>query len=1189
MQTKFPLIIFFLCLLGSNHIFSQKEKVIDSLTSVIESDVSSDKKLLAYKKIINQFLEGEYDYDFVDEYINEGMKLARKVNDEESELFIKSFRGDILLEKNDSDNQKKENIKKAIILYQEILSISEVKDYHTLTARMFNLIGVSYERIENIIEAKTYFDKSLTVYNKLPEKNKRIIDSPYTSLCAISFIKKDYDKSVYYAKKDLEDSKLKGSLSNMVNAYNYLGIIFASQGNYKDAIINCENAADISEQLGNKKDLASILDNIATIYLRDGQQDQSLKSYQTSLKLRKEIGDDDLINHSMYLLGHYFSKMGQKDSAVYYLNKSASYYKEKGNIEKASVLYNSLGFMYDKYNQIDLALKYYFEALKGAEKLKNHNRKGIYYGNISSVYSDQNQDEKAIKYLQKSLDSYILAKDSSAIAFAKNNLSKMTTTIGKYNESLKYAVQALNQYKVFKDSCNMANSYLAIGFAYHGLRQPDSALYNLNKGIPIASKCNKELTSQFNIAFGKNYLLKGKKDHALRFFEKTMQDVITTNDFSTINSVSKYLYPIYKESGQYEKAFEALDLYQSTKDSLFNESNTRALVQKEMSYNFDKQQQQAAFQRQQEEAIQQRKLDRNRWITYIAIIISLAFIGIAFTLYRNFKNKKKANSLLRSQNEEIARQKRALEELDESKSRLYANVSHELRTPLTLISSPIQYMLSSQKDPLSINQKVQLKMVERNAKQLKGLVNDILDLSKLESNKLELHEDEVAIIPFLRRVVSNFDSLTQHLDIHYKMTSDISEDTYVLLDRDSLEKVINNLLSNAIKHTPSGGSVTFSAVIDEDQLQFSVIDTGSGIPEEDLPYIFDRFFQSKTSDDSLQGGTGIGLALAKELVQLMNGEITVKSKLGEGSTFLLTLAYKAIETPDTSVSGWDSHEEEEEASELLLIEKDTAKDTHPYTVLIVEDHPDMQRFIQQLLDHKYHTFVANNGKQALSVLGKEKIDLVISDVMMPEMDGYELLQELKDHESYRHLPVVMLTALDNSDNRLQALTIGVDDYLSKPFSPEELMARVHNLLQRYKVRQIVAKEIQEEIKELQIGSIVSEELSFEQDIKQTDVDWLKEVEIIIGGELENTEFNIATLADKFFLSQRQFQRKIKRITGLTPKKFQQEVALQKGRELLELKTYRSVKAVAYTIGMSNVWRFSQLYEDRFGKKPSAYF
>ena len=199
------------------------------------------------------------------------------------------------------------------------------------------------------------------------------------------------------------------------------------------------------------------------------------------------------------------------------------------------------------------------------------------------------------------------------------------------------------------------------------------------------------------------------------------------------------------------------------------------------------------------------------------------------------------------------------------------------------------------------------------------------------------------------------------------------------------------------------------------------------------------------------------------------------------------------------------------------------------------------------------------------------------------------LQELKDHDAYFNIPVIMLTALSRQDNKLQALALGVDDYLSKPFFPEELMARVHNLLARYEVRKIVAKELEREAALSVQKGVVSEELAPEEDTKPKDLRWIKEVENSMRKELENPGFNIVALADTFFLSERQFQRRIKKITGLTPQKFRQEIALQESRKLLEKRAYKTVKAIAYTVGMYNVWRFSQLYEKRFGKKPNDYF
>ena len=796
---------------------------------------------------------------------------------------------------------------------------------------------------------------------------------------------------------------------------------------------------------------------------------------------------------------------------------------------------------------------------------------------------------EAIAYQQQALESYSAIQDFSNIAETKNRMGKLFLETQSYDKALIYSSEALQQFRSFQDSCEMSESYLIMGKAYVGLNRVDSAQYFLNASFPLAAQCRRTAVSATGYtSLGRIYLQQGKEFSAITAFEKGLDFAKLAQDREVIKDAAEELYPLYQKRGEYKKAFETLSIYQSTKDSLFNQKNTRTLVQKEMELAFAKQKQEETFAQQQKDAAQQRVVERQRWINYGAILTSLFLIGLAFSFYRNVQNKKKANDLLNQQNKEIALQKAELEQLDETKSRLFANISHELRTPLTLISSPIQHMLRRESDQLSAQHIGQLKVVERNAQQLKGLVNDILDLSKLESNKLELQEAEVALIPFLRRTANNFDSLTQHLGIHYQMTSGIPKDIHVLLDQEKVEKILNNLLSNAIKHTPSRGSVEFSAEQEGDKLRLQVKDTGRGIAEADLPHIFDRFFQSKNSHASLQGGTGIGLALAKELSQLMDGTLSVESKLGAGSTFSLILPFREVEVTPVSGEFLDEVEVPAEESDLVPLQNGAEKGAKPHKVLIVEDHPDMQRFIQQLLDYQYETFVANHGKEALEILEKESIDLVVSDVMMPEMDGYTLLQELKNHPSYSAIPMVMLTALNDEDHRLQALTIGVDDYLGKPFSPEELTARVHNLLQRHEVRQMVAKEIQEEEKQRERVGTATDKQNPDQDVTQTDTDWLQQVEDIIRKELENPEFNIASLADQFFLSQRQFQRKMKKMTGLTPKKFQQEVALQEARKLLENRTYSSVKAIAYTVGMSNVWRFSQQFQDRFGKRPSEY-
>lgn len=570
-------------------------------------------------------------------------------------------------------------------------------------------------------------------------------------------------------------------------------------------------------------------------------------------------------------------------------------------------------------------------------------------------------------------------------------------------------------------------------------------------------------------------------------------------------------------------------------------------------------------------------------VAYLLYGLLFLFATFFFTNYSVLKYKTKEKIILENKHNIKMR------ELEELRTRFFINTSHELRTPLTLISSPVQQLLQLNNElPDPIKQELQL--VERNTNKLKDLVNDIMDLSKLDSGKLELFREDILIKPFLNRVFNNFDSICQHLGIENNLNIDIAEDITLTLDAGKVERIINNLLSNAIKHTSSGGTVSLHAFADDELLTIKVIDTGKGIPEEDQTKIFGRYFQSKQSHSNLQGGTGIGLAIVNELSNFLNGSIDVKSSLGEGSSFTLSLPVQFV----------NKNSNKNEAEETVIIEEALKNEIKylqispekgfekKHTILIVEDNLDMQLFLERLLKKRYYTLRSNHGKEAIEKLNEEKVDLILSDLMMPEMDGYSLLQHVKSHNEFKKLPFIMLTALDSDDHRIKALTLGIDDYLAKPFLPQELMARTHNLIKRYEERLSVLLGIQ---KENNKKKNVFETEALEGDnnsLPDSEINWVKNVESIMRKELENPDFNLADLASQLFLSERQFQRRMKQLTGMTPKKFQTEVALQYARELLERKAYGTVKAIAFSAGMSNVWRFSQLFEARFGKKPSQY-
>lgn len=1164
MRIKYLILLLFICIVQNQTITGQNLKLKDSLTARLAKTSEDSTRLKVYKEILESLKRKNYDLGA--NLVKDALSLSKRL---EQTAFVLHFE---FLEAKFALTNETKTPEEITSILENLLLKSKEKKLNSLTYLILSALGDIYFQHLNTPEiALQYFLKSSKKFETI--ENNTELHSPYKALSALYWYhKKDYKKAGYYAEKNLALSKRRGNQNEIGVGYSGLGIIALQLGQNTKSLEYFQQGLDHLDKNKHRDDYAMTLYNMAVVHLRMQDTINAIDTYQKSLQLFRSISMAMRINHT---LGVIYLMKKKKDSADFYLKKCFEHYNAKKDYKSLLKLNISIGTAYVNKGQITEALQLYFEALEQAEQSKDIETVSQISNEISIVYKSQKNIKEAINYQNKALQNYITLKDSSNIAKTKNNIGELLYDKKNYQQSLKYGQEALHQFMLYRDSCQISSSYILIGKSHFGRKQLDSARYYLDKGIPLATSCKNPISlCSAYITLGEIYVTKNQDSQAYNSFKKALKFGLQSKNIESIKNSAELLFPFYQKKGQYKKAFETINLYQAAKDSLFNQENTRALVQKELAYAFEKQQQQKDIKQQQ--AIERQKLITNR-----IVLVCLSFIALALLYYRNLQIKKKANILLSQQNKEIAKQKTALEELDASKSRLFANISHELRTPLTLISSPVAYLLNDTNNILSKEEQIsQLHIVQRNTKQLKGLVNDILDLSKLESNRLKLQEDGVLLNPFLKKVAGNFDSLAQHLKIQYTIKSCINDNISAVIDKDKVEKILNNLLSNAIKHTPSQGIVHLIACIEKDIIRIEVKDTGYGIPEEDIPHIFNRFYQGKNNQDHLQGGTGIGLALAKELALLMNADIEVKSQLGKGSNFVLKLPYIPSkindqiiieDTPDNKITLCNKEQE--------IIPENSQK------ILIVEDHPDMQRFIKQLLTYKYQIFTANNGIQALELLDNENIDLIISDVMMPEMDGYELLQNLKNHDIHKNKPVIMLTALHGVEHKLEALTIGVDDYLSKPFYPEELKARVDNLLERYEVRKMIAQEIEEE-------HTFQENINSDSDtdqLLQTDKVWLAEVELIIKNELENETFNISTLADQFFLSSRQFRRKIKKITGLSPKKLQTEIALLEARKLLELKTYQTVKAVAMTVGMSNVWRFTQLYEQRFGKKPSDYF
>ncbi len=606
--------------------------------------------------------------------------------------------------------------------------------------------------------------------------------------------------------------------------------------------------------------------------------------------------------------------------------------------------------------------------------------------------------------------------------------------------------------------------------------------------------------------------------------------------------------------------------------------------------------------------------------TWFLILVILSVMGLVTAWYKNrtimYKRQQAVlEKKVLERTETIEQQKKELQQLDKVKSRFFANVSHELRTPLTLMLGPLGSVLKSK----DLNNKnfTLIKLVQGNAKNLLGLVNEIMDLTKMESGKLELKEEAVLLYPLTQRILAAFESHAQGQNVDFEFHFNADQYLQVKVDKNKYEKILSNLLSNAIKFTSSGQSIIVQLQDFANRIQLKVIDTGRGIHQNDIDNVFNRFYQSAQPDTPVEGGTGIGLALCMEYSKLMNGKLWVESTLGKGSTFYFEFSKKQVFgmvdseklIPEDQVTS----EVEDLTNYINASFLESEVETQKANILVVEDNHALRNYLQLILSENYQVKAVENGQVAWDYLledgrrstadGKirqpstvnRQPDLIISDIMMPLMDGYQLLSKLKGNDLFRNLPVIMLTARAEMQDKLKAIRIGVDDYMLKPFEEEELFARIENLLRNSQQRKIAFEKFQLAITKsqnvTQIGSASETELEFLQlpQISADELNWLEEVENTVKIELTNFEFNVERLSEKMALSKRQLERKLKRLTGITPRKYIQEVRFNYARNLLENKSESSVKAVAYSIGVKDVAHFSKLFKERFGKLPSEYF
>ncbi len=543
------------------------------------------------------------------------------------------------------------------------------------------------------------------------------------------------------------------------------------------------------------------------------------------------------------------------------------------------------------------------------------------------------------------------------------------------------------------------------------------------------------------------------------------------------------------------------------------------------------------------------------------------------TISERTEELKERNAMLGEQKNQLALQTEKLKEMDQMKSRLFANISHEFRTPLTLIKGPLDQL---KRYPESHLDEARINMMQRNADRLLRLVNQLLDLSKLDAGSLKLNPTEGNLFQCIRTTATAFSSHAAERNLDYQIHIP-ANNVWASFDRDKIEKIVYNLLSNAFKFTSDEGSIIISTAFKKDQLNLEIKDTGKGIPSKDLYRIFDRFYQIDDSTSKSQEGSGIGLALVKELVELLKGTITLDSELGKGSSFYVNLPLTRILEPTNKKERLVQLIEQKMPVAQLAstIRKTTASEkASGESILIVEDNPDMQIYISEQLGNDYAVVQALNGPAGLKKAIESLPDLIITDLMMPEMDGLQLCEILKTDERTCHIPVVMLTAKAGIENKLQGLETGADSYLTKPFDARELKVRIKNLIdQRNKLRQVFSKI----------------DLFKPQDINWPSLDqkFLEKVLELLETRHGESDFGVTEMQRELAMSKTQLHRKMKALTDQAPGEFLRNFRLKRAAQIL-INKGENVTQTAYTVGFNNLSYFAKCFKELHGVSPSEF-
>lgn len=910
-------------------------------------------------------------------------------------------------------------------------------------------------------------------------------------------------------------------------------------------IIYANKALDLAKKIQAPSYTVKALCNLSDTYYKNGEQTTGLKFIDQAMHIVNEQPGRENLDLVLWTkipieFGRVHLDSSEKECKKLLSITSNDMYKTDA--------YGWLGSIHHYNEKYKEAIEAYIKAREVA-RINNDSfgeASALYY--LSTIYIKFGFIDKAEKYTDECIK-IVESNGVKNMLLGYKNKALVLIEKGKFKEALE--ILENTQEKIKQTNINyLSENYKIQGHAYFDSGDYNSAFTKYMKAIDVEREQGRKMVSpECFMRLAEIYVHRNEIEKAERCLD-------SVNGFSgyTVMANKKGLYRIksliYNRKGNFEKAYNSYVNYVKITDSLDAHNRKHEAYILEAEYQSAKKEQEIAT------------LNAENQIKTLHFSLAVGS-GVLVLLFLGFVYYRFIMSI---------KTKARLVELDKAKSRFFANISHEFRTPLSLMMGPIQ-----QKMYLANNdsEKQEFMMMYNNGERLRKLIDQLLDLSKIEAKDMPLKTQKTDIVETTKILYSFFITRAEEKNIEYNISFP-KEGREGYIDRDKLEKIVINLLSNAFKFTPEGGKIDVSLTVGNEKLILVIEDTGIGIPADKISHIFNRFYQVDDSVTRASEGSGIGLALSKELAVLHKGDLSAKSECGKGSIFTLCIpvskqAYKKDQIINPAQEGF--LEDKNVIRQLPVVNPVFDKKSKKPWVLVVEDNPDMRSFIYSILKKDYEVILAANGTEAYEKAIEMIPDIIVSDYMMPEMDGLTLCKKIKSHELIQHIPFVMLTAKAGQESKLHGLEHGADFYLTKPFDNNELLLIIQNIIDQQ-------KKLKEHFSKHYGQNLIPE-------VPVREKEFIEKMNKIFENKYHDTDYGIDQLALDLCLSRMQLHRKIKSITGNSPGCMLRSFRINKAIHLL-CNSSLSIGEVAYIAGFKNQSSFTKTFKDLTGKTPSEY-